>query len=143
MTKTEMVQQRIGEILAASGYPFSTEDDGRYRVSRGSSAVFIRAHEWQERFVIVELLCPVLDEVACSEGLLEKLNALNEKLYFGKAYWRAGEVWLAHNLLGDHLDSAEFVSCVGLMAVVADRIDDELQKRFGGKRFCDFTAKTV
>lgn len=141
MTKTETVHQRIGEILAASGYPFTTDDDGRYRVSRGSSAVFIRAHEWQERFVMVELVCPVLDEVELSEGLLEKLNALNEKLYFGKAYWRAREVWLAHNLLGDHLDASELVSCVGMMAVVADRIDDELQKRFGGKRFSDFAPK--
>jgi len=140
MTKTETVHQRIAEILTASGYPFITED-GRYRVTRGSSAVFVHAHEWQERFVIVELVCPVLNEIDLSEGLLEKLNSLNEKLYFGKAYWRDKEVWLAHNLLGDHLDSSELVSCVGMMAVVADKIDDELQKRFGGRRFGDLAAK--
>lgn len=140
MTKTETVHQRIAEILTASGYPFVAEGD-RYRVARGSSAVFIHAHEWQERFVIVELVCPVLNEIDLSEGLLEKLNSLNEKLYFGKAYWRDKEVWLAHNLLGDHLDSSELVSCVGMMAVVADKIDDELQKRFGGRRFGDLAVK--
>lgn len=141
MSKTETVRQRIGEILTASGYPFTTEAGGRYRVERGSSAVFLQAHEWQERFVIVELVSPVLDAVERSAELLEKLNALNEKLYFGKAYWRDGEVWLAHNLLGDHLDANELVSCVGMMAVVADKIDDELQRRFGGKRFSDFAPR--
>lgn len=136
MSKVAEVQQRIEDILTGSGYPF-TVDEGRVRVARGSSAVFVRASEWQGRFVIVEMVCPVLDEVPLSEGLLTKLNTLNEKLYFGKAYWRDGEVWLAHNLLGDHLDSDELVASVGMMSVVADRIDDELQKRFGGKRFID------
>lgn len=140
MTKTEDVQRRIEEILTAAGYPFTVED-GRTRVERGSSAVFVRAHEWQERFVMVELVCPVLDDVQLTEGLLEKLNQLNEKLYFGKAYWRKGEVWLAHNLLGDHLDSDELVACVGMMAVVADHIDDELQRRFGGRRYRDLAKK--
>ncbi len=135
-TKVEEVQQRVVEILAASGYPHAV-DGARVRVERGSSAVFISAHEWQERYVMIELLSPVLSGVAVSEGLMQKLNALNEKLYFGKVYWRDGEVWLAHNLLGDHLDNAELIASVGMIAVVADRIDDELQKRFGGRRWRD------
>ena len=137
---TEKVQKRIEEILSAAGYPYTVED-GRARVEYGSTAVFISAHQWQERYTIVELVAPVLQEVPASPALLERLNEQNEKLYFGKAYWRNDEVWLAHNLLGDHLDASELVSCVGMMAVVADRIDDELQKRFGGKRFSDFAPK--
>ncbi len=137
-TSVEAVQQQVESFLAASGYPF-TVDGARLRVERGSSAVFISAHEWQERFVLVELVSPVLDGVAMSEGLMQKLNALNEKLWFGKVYWRNNEVWLAHNLLGDHLDSNELVASVGMLAVVADRIDDELQVRFGGRRWRDAT----
>ncbi len=140
-TKVEEVQQRIEEILAAAGYPHVVEG-GRVRVERGSSAVFIAAHEWQERFVIIELVSPVLDGVAQSDGLMQKINALNEKLYFGKVYWRSDEVWLAHNLLGDHLDSDELIASVGMLAVVADRIDDELQKRFGGRRWRDAASPT-
>lgn len=133
-SRVEDVQKRIEEILGASGYPFTIEE-GRVRVDRGSSAVFIEARHWQERYTMVELLSPVLAEVELSEALLTRLNELNEKLYFGKGYWRHNVVWLAHNLLGDRLDSEELIASVGLMAVAADRLDDELKKQFGGRRF--------
>ena len=45
------------------------------------------------------------------------------------------KVWIAHNLLGDHLDSDELIASVGMMAVVADHLDDELKARFGGQRW--------
>lgn len=133
-TRVEDVQKRIEEILRASGYPFALEED-RVRVDRGSTAVFIEAHEWQERYTMVELLCPVLAEVPKSEALLSRLNELNEKLYFGKGYWRNDVVWFAHNLLGDKLDSEELIASVGMIAVAADRLDDEFKKQFGGRRF--------
>lgn len=139
-TKTEEVQARIEEILAASGYPYAVED-GRARIERGSTAVFIAAREWQDRHVIVELVCPMLGDVDRSAELLDKLNELNAGLYVGKAYWRNREVWLAHNLLGDFLDAEELLASVGMMAVVADKIDDELQQRYGGRRWRDLTAK--
>lgn len=133
-SRVEDVQKRVEEILGASGYPFTIEE-ARVRVDRGSTAVFIEARHWQERYTMVELLCPVLTGVAKTEALLSKLNELNEKLYFGKGYWRNDVVWLAHNLLGDKLDSEELIASVGMMAVAADRLDDELKKQFGGKRF--------
>ena len=131
---TEKVQKRIEEILSAAGYPYTVED-GRARVEYGSTAVFISAHQWQERYTIVELVAPVLQEVPASPALLERLNEQNEKLYFGKAYWRNDEVWLAHNLLGDRLDNEELIASVGILAVVADHLADELKKKFGGRRF--------
>ncbi len=137
-SRIEEVQRRVEEILSASGYQYKIEK-GRARVERGSAAVFITAQRWQERHVIVELVCPVLADVELTEPLLRRLNELNETLYFGKAYWRSREVWLAHNLLGDTLDNEELIASVGLMAVVADRLDDELKKNFGGRRWRDET----
>jgi hypothetical protein len=133
-TQVSEVEQRVVEILKAAGYPF-VQEEGRCRVERGSTAVFVSAHAWQDRYTIIELVCPVLNGVDVSEALLKRLNELNEKLYFGKAYWRNKEVWIAHNLLGDHLDSDELIACVGMMAVVADHLDDELKARFGGQRW--------
>ena len=40
-------------------------------------------------------------------------------------------------LLGDFLDPDERNAVVGARAVLGDREDDELQERFGGKRFID------
>ena len=128
------VEGRVREILKAAACPF-TEDKDRVRVEFGSSAVFITVRLWQDRYTIVELLCPVLAGVPQSEPLLLRLNELNQTLYFGKAYIRDGEVFLAHTLLGDHLDSDELTACVKLMAVVSDQLDDELKARFGGRRW--------
>lgn len=133
-TQVNEVEQRVKEILKGAAIPF-VEEDGKCRVERGSTAVFVSAHAWQDRYTIVELVCPVLNGVEETEALLKRLNELNEKLYFGKAYWRSNEVWIAHNLLGDHLDSDELIASVGMMAVVADHLDDELKARFGGKRW--------
>lgn len=133
-TQVSEVEQRVVEILKGAGYPF-VQEEGRCRVERGSTAVFVSAHAWQDRYTIIELVCPVLNGVDLGEDLLKRLNELNEKLYFGKAYWRNREVWIAHNLLGDHLDSDELIASVGMMAVVADHLDDELKARFGGQRW--------
>ncbi len=137
-TPVSQVEQRVVEILKGAGYPF-VQEEGRCRVERGSTAVFVSAHAWQDRYTIIELVCPVLNHVDVSEELMKRLNELNEKLYFGKTYWRNKEVWIAHNLLGDHVDSDELIACVGMMAVVADHLDDELKARFGGQRWREAT----
>lgn len=128
------VQKHIEDILASSGIPFSLED-GKVRVERGSSAVFVSALPWKERYVMIELLSPMLHEVPLSDELLRRLNELNESLYFGKLYWAHGDVWLAHYLLGNHVDTEELLAAVGLMTLVADHRDDDLHERFGGRRY--------
>lgn len=139
-SRVDEVQRQVEEMLAASGYPFKVEK-GRAQVERGSAAVFIRAREWHNgQDTIVELLVPVLQGVPESAGLLRRLNEQNRDLYFGKAYWQpterdGGEVWLAHNLLGDDLRHEALIAAVGMLAVVADRLDDELKKEFGGRRW--------
>ena len=79
----------------------------------------------------------MLKNVDKPAGLLEKLNQLNCGLFFGKAYLHDKGVWLAHNLLGDHLDPEELIATLGLLGRTADRIDDELKGDFGGQRFND------
>lgn len=46
-------------------------------------------------------------------------------------------IFFTHSLLGDYLDEDELVRAVTGMLVVADEIDDELEKQFGGRRFHD------
>jgi hypothetical protein len=45
------------------------------------------------------------------------------------------KLWLTHSLLGDYLDVEELKTAVAGMASNADRLDDELQARFGGDRY--------
>jgi hypothetical protein len=99
--------------------------------------VFIRANVWAEQHTVVELLSPVLADIEETPALLARLNDINKGLYFGKAYWHDRGVWIAHNLLGDHVDRDELLAAVGVLGTVADRLDDDLKKEFGGTRWID------
>ena len=46
-------------------------------------------------------------------------------------------VLLSHNMIGDNVDRDELLAAVGVLGTVADRLDDELKKEFGGTRWID------
>ena len=130
------LRQTIEQYLNEGNVPF--RDRGpRISVRRGSSAVFIRPNLWAEQHTVVELLSPVLADIDESPALLSRLNEINKGLYFGKAYWHDRGVWIAHNLLGDHVDRDELLAAVGVLGTVADRLDDDLKSEFGGTRWID------
>lgn len=130
------LRAKIESYLTEANVPY--RDRGpRISVRRGSSAVFIRPNTWSEQHTVVELLSPVLAELDESPKLLSRLNDINMGLYFGKAYWHDRGVWIAHNLLGDHVDREELLASVGVLATVADRLDDDLKVEFGGTRWID------
>ena len=136
-TPVEALHEKLVGFLTRASLPFTVIDGQRVRVQRGSTAVFLKSSSWAAGHTIVELVCPVLKGVERTPALLEKLNEMNGGLYFGKAYWHEGGVWLAHNLLGDHVDPDELVTAVGMLATVADRTDDELKSTFGGQRWIE------
>lgn len=135
-TTVDELRKTIEEYLTEANVPFRDRGN-RISVRRGSSAVFIKPTAWTGGHTVVELLSPVLTDVALSQALLEKLNELNMSLYFGKAYWHDRGVWIAHNLLGDHVDRDELLASVGMVVTVADKLDDELKDQFGGTRWID------
>ena len=136
MASVEEVHKRITEVLDEANVSYGNKGERIY-IRQGSAVVFIKVESWLNDHAVVELLCHVLKGLERSPELLEKLDELNRGLFFGKAYTHDHGVWLAHNLLGDHLDPEELLAALGLLARVADRIDDELKGRFGGQRFSD------
>ncbi len=132
----EELREKIESYLKEANVPYRDRGQ-RLSVRRGSSAVFIRPNTWAEQHTVVELLSPVLADIDDSPGLLSRLNEINKGLYFGKAYWHDRGVWIAHNLLGDHVDREELLAAVGILGTVADRLDDELKSEFGGTRWID------
>lgn len=130
------LRQRIETYLSEANIPFRERGE-RIGIRRGTAAVFIKCAQWAGEHTLVELLSPVLTDVERTPELLEKLNELNMSLYFGKAYWHEGGVWIAHNLLGDHVDREALLAALGTLATVADKLDDELKDRFGGTRWIE------
>jgi len=92
---------------------------------------------------LVQLSCPVLWEVPPSPALFEFVARQN--YYFGHVSVHddsdaPGKLFLlmSHTLLGDYLDEEELNSALYAILGTADKLDDELKQKFGGKRLADF-----
>ena len=94
---------------------------------------------------LVRLSSPVLWEVPPSPALFEWIAREGGNYFFGhvSAYDdndAPGKLFLAmsHTLLGDYLDEEELSSAMWGVLSTADKLDDELKGKFGGKRLSDF-----
>jgi hypothetical protein len=95
---------------------------------------------------LVRIWCPILWEVDPTPALYEWIAREGGSFFFGHVTAQddasnPGKVFLmmAHTLLGDYLDEGELSSALYAMLGTADRLDDELKGKFGGKRLADFT----
>ena len=76
----------------------------------------------------------VLDEVdlatRTSSALLRSLNERNRSLPYGKFFFDRprGEIQVEYELLGDHLQDAEFMNALTTVAELADDHDDLLKQ---------------
>ncbi len=94
---------------------------------------------------LVRLSCPILWEVDPSPALFEWVAKEGGSFFFGHVTVHddqssPGKLFLmmSHTLLGDYLDEEELSSAMYAILGSADKLDDELKGKFGGKRLADF-----
>ena len=85
------------------------------------------------------IFCPALLDVPVTPALFEYV-ATNNKYRFGKLsviILESGKavVEVGYALLGTYLDPEELTVAVGMVAGLADDLDDEMKAKFGGRRF--------
>ncbi len=114
-----------------------------------STQVHIRIVDWGknkdgEPRTLVRITSPILRNVKPTPELYQYLAREAPQLWFGhvEVYDDAenkGMLFMAmvHTLLGDFLDEEELRAAMFGVLGSADEIDDQLQKRFGGKRWVD------
>jgi hypothetical protein len=117
-------------------------DRGLYVIKQGSSYVMISVIPTgeQKEHAMVRLTAQVVAGVRPDPGLFRQLLILNNKLRFGAfAYEPEGELILfSHALLGGStLNPNEVLAAVHDVALVADRYDDHIVARYGGRRMQD------
>ena len=69
-----------------------------------------------------------------SYELLKALNEINSGIYGIQAYYRDGRVIFATDMLADTLQPEELERACALISGCADKYDDELQAKFGGRK---------
>ena len=136
---SDRVYNKIRDMLLEQGLRI-TLIDGGFQVPFDSTAVNINVLA-QESRTLVQLYVPLLRQLPPSPQLFEYVATEGQAYFFGHCrYIRdidGGLLVFEHTLLGDYLDADELHSAVAALASTGNDLDDDLQKRFGGKRFVD------
>ena len=139
----DVVEKALGKSHA-----FRVIERGFYVVKQGSSVVMINvlASGANRDRALVRVAAQVVAGVRPEPQLLRQLLILNGKLRFGAfAYEPDGELILfSHALLGGStLNANEVLAAVHDVALVADRYDDHIVARYGGRRMQDVVEESA
>lgn len=123
-------------------------DKGLYVIKQGSSYVMISVIRTGANLdqALVRVTAQVVAGVRPEAALLRQLLILNSRLRFGAfAYEPSGELILfTHSLLGGStLNANEVLAAVHDVALVADRYDDHIVARYGGRRMQDVLEESA
>jgi hypothetical protein len=134
----QRVKQQIKAVLEANNLHWSESEDC-FSLRFASAIVRVRTSAWGQQ-TLIHIHSDVLTDVDSEHGeIVRSVNALNMRAVFGRwvYYYEDGVIGLEHDLLGDHLQEAELMTALAAVAREADRNDDLLQARFGGKKATD------
>ena len=113
-------------------------------VQHGSTGCRVTFHELS-RVTLVNLSSPVLFEVPLTPALYEEVARRTGKFRFGSLCLREeegkGNLFFEGAVIGDTLDEDELMLPLLAIVTTADRLDDELRPRFGGRRLEDWAAR--
>ena len=132
----DMVESALADMGDGA---YGVDENGSYVLALESARVFV-VPAWLEDattvarvFAVTNLGVPVTAEL--TSYLLQK----NLEFVFGGFALDVdeGAVWFNHNLLGEHMTPAELEATVGAVASTADRFDDEIKSRFGGRLYIE------
>lgn len=134
------VLDKIRRILIDEGLQANLLEDG-FQVPYDSTAVNITVEEQADRTVI-RMAVPLLREVPATPELFRWAAVEGQQYLFGSVTaveMPEGTFLLLfdHTLLGDYLDKPELMGALAALVITGNDLDDELQARFGGKRFID------
>ena len=115
--------------------------DAVLSIQVGSARVFVGCTPWADTGrTLVKVFAYVLQSIKPSPELYEYVALHADDYLFGHLWVLKHDdgnyhLMFAHTMLGDYLDPEELQHAVRGVLGTADRLDDELQPRFGGKRF--------
>ncbi|HSO74985.1 MAG TPA: hypothetical protein VLU47_09105 [Blastocatellia bacterium] len=116
-------------------------------LQEGSTFIYARAFPIGDKKAGVEVFSYVVVDVDVTEELMRYLLTYNLRLILGAFGLTIGEdgkatVLLTYSILGDTMSRDELYAGVSAIARVADDLDDQIVKAFGGKTALDKLMKT-
>ena len=115
------------------------DDDGDIPVDFGSARTYVSPREIQvdpkNQVLAVEIYSVLVSDIDNSPKLLNTLNRINCETPFAKLKYHASDrhVVLHHDAFAHSLNPARLAAHLGMIARLADVLDTELQREFGGE----------
>lgn len=75
----------------------------------------------------------LIADLAASAALMKAINDLNKRYVYGKFMWTGMSVVMGVDVPGRPFVGAHVEQAIGMVGSVADELDEELQKQFGGR----------
>jgi hypothetical protein len=115
--------------------------DGDFSFPNGSAHVFVSVTQVND-WIVAKVSAPILFNAPKTGALYKHIASTAGNYWFGHPYVLedadgSAQVALEHCVLVNNFDSYAFTEAVRSVAVVANKIDDELKELFGGETFYD------
>ncbi len=130
MANLEVIRGFIAQVLADTDHfdgPVGRDDDGDYRVRRGSAEYWVAAVQTARGAGMVQVGSAVLREVPASEAALAAANDINASYLWVRAVWRDGAIVVSREIPADLVTAATLVEACDFIGSIADAKDDELK----------------
>ena len=126
---------RVEQVLASMFEKVEAASEDTYAVDVGSTRVFVGVRQVNDA-VMVRVFALTNVDVPVDGDLPRHLLALNFGMALGRFSLDVGNrsVWFDHVLGSDELDEA-LARTIAAVAATADKFDDEIKGRFGGRTF--------
>ena len=131
----DMIEATLTEMAGN----YAVDENGSYVLGLESARVFIVPAWLDDDTTVARVFAVTNLGVPVTADLTSYLLTKNLEFVFGGFALDVdeGAVWFNHNLLGEHMTPAELEATVGAVASTADRFDDEIKTRFGGRLYIE------
>ena len=142
MPTVDEVQAKVQRILQSKDLKLELRG-GAIWVPYMSTTCNITVNKLGNDKTVVMLSAVVLRDVKVTSKLKEYVGSRSADFIFGNLALlhdqgqKEGILLFRHSILGDVLDEEELLNSLAMVVSTADNLDEELQKKFGGKRFVD------
>jgi hypothetical protein len=154
MSNVLTIKDKVNRFASAL-FQVELDSDGDLRIPIGSTLMFVRVierfddtegREFAKKFnistTLVRIWAPVLIELKGSPELFKWVATEGQELLYGSFALNQMDDGTYHlvlqiNIPGDEMDQSELNQALMAVGFTADGQDEDLQKKFGGKRIED------
>jgi hypothetical protein len=142
MPTIEETHSKVQRLLQANLNQVEIDGDNDFVVRHESAVVFVSVQEgFGEGGTVVRVYCPLVTGVEITPELCFWVATDGQDYRIGRTMLvpapegGTGAIYFSHSMVSDDLDESELMHGVFAVAYSSDKLDNELQNKFGGELF--------